>query len=464
MKKKLNFIVDNNNSSDALIKSKILSELGEDALNQETVIFGADLKIGQTKRSNFDIFYITRDYKYYLNGERGDPINDNGDIVDVSQKEAPTYFRLKAGEQTEIPLDISKTIVVLALSDELLEMVKDYYSEDTEMSFFTRNIMNYSKDAGKFILNETSKMNEQENFIISFPNKNDTYHGYINVFHIISSNDRLMPVTITVNTTDEIGEDGKKAFEFVYDGKHYKFIDGKTSKLVRSLNIESESEESESEESEFVVQTIDELQADGIESVVRYMAVGGVTLCDSENGYLPIVTYDENGIMQISKPVQPSEFPVYEYSINGIETDKTNFVGDGLVERFSISKIAGGISKEVVDLINGKIDNTNSKIDNTNTSINAISQRVEQLAVDIPNEIKNDFAPEEITNSIISNETLLASLSNAVMEKIRLAIVAKNGDEITSNLTYDEERNAYVLDYDTSLLDGTDYSIEFKIV
>ena len=124
-------------------------------------------------------------------------------------------------------------------------------------------------------------------------------------------------------------------------------------------------------------------------------------------------------------------------------------IAEKKAELFAISKVAGGISKEVVDLINEKITDINAQIE-------IVSSRVEEVANSIP-------TVSTIVNSISSNNTLISTIANAVIGKMSVDIVAANGDVITSDLIYDDTKHSYVLDYDTSLLDGTNYTIELKI-
>lgn len=85
-------------------------------------------------------------------------------------------------------------------------------------------------------------------------------------------------------------------------------------------------------------------------------------------------------------------------------------------------------------------------------NIEYVDERIAELQSSIPT-----------VNEIIEDDDNLNLIAEAVVQKIKLSLIAQNGDEIVSGLTYDETKNAYVLDYDTSLLDGTDYTIELKL-
>jgi hypothetical protein len=65
--------------------------------------------------------------------------------------------------------------------------------------------------------------------------------------------------------------------------------------------------------------------------------------------------------------------------------------------------------------------------------------------------------------SLVSNSDFITNVATSVMSMMAVNIVAQNGSAITSSLVYDDDRNAYVLDYDTSLLDGTNYTIVLKL-
>lgn len=102
---------------------------------------------------------------------------------------------------------------------------------------------------------------------------------------------------------------------------------------------------------------------------------------------------------------------------------------------FSVSKVAGGMSEDVVNLINKKITDVEKSI---------------QSASNLVLEIRNTPA-------------LLSKLASSIMGKMQVNLVASQGDTITSNLIYNDDTHSYILDYDTTLLDGTDYTIEMKL-
>ncbi len=71
---------------------------------------------------------------------------------------------------------------------------------------------------------------------------------------------------------------------------------------------------------------------------------------------------------------------------------------------------------------------------------------------------------QEVLKALTSDPSNLTSIANAVMKMIQIQLVAKNGTVITTGLTYDKTTGSYVLNYDTSKLNNTDYTINMKIV
>jgi len=111
-----------------------------------------------------------------------------------------------------------------------------------------------------------------------------------------------------------------------------------------------------------------------------------------------------------------------------------------------MKEVAGQMKQEDIDAIDEKINLIDKKL---SSSINSLSES-------IPSET-------DIKSSLLSDADFITSITSKVLQKIKVSIIALNGDEIVTNLTYNANKNAYVLDYDTSLLDGTDYTIELKI-
>ncbi len=111
-----------------------------------------------------------------------------------------------------------------------------------------------------------------------------------------------------------------------------------------------------------------------------------------------------------------------------------------------MKEVAGQMKQEDLDAIDEKISSVEKKL----------SSGISSLSESIPSET-------DIKSSLLSDADFITSITSKVLQKIQVSIIALNGDEIVTNLTYNANKNAYVLDYDTSLLDGTDYTIELKI-
>jgi len=97
-----------------------------------------------------------------------------------------------------------------------------------------------------------------------------------------------------------------------------------------------------------------------------------------------------------------------------------------------MKEVAGQMKQEDIDAIDEKIYSVDEKIDN-------------------------------LSISLLQDFDFINNVSKLVLENINVSLIAKNGDEIATGLIFDNTKNAYVLDYDTSLLDGTDYTIEMKL-
>lgn len=177
-----------------------------------------------------------------------------------------------------------------------------------------------------------------------------------------------------------------------------------------------------------------------------------------ENGY---VEGDEILDTQISSTSKKINFVIDNVGLDdaGINALLLEKVGDGYAEQvniifgsslrvaqtekglFGIKSIVGGISQGELDAINGSFEEVRASVE----------------------EVRNAFDVEEFKSSILSDTTFMDSLKQNVLNSMSVNIVAQNGQLITSALSYDDNRSAYVLDYDTSLLDGTNYTIEIAI-
>jgi len=110
-------------------------------------------------------------------------------------------------------------------------------------------------------------------------------------------------------------------------------------------------------------------------------------------------------------------------------------VGEKIADVFTIKEVAGQLKQSDLDAINNSIANVQSQIPTSS----------------------------EVANALLTDTNFTNTISTNVLNSISVNLVAANGDIITTGLTYDAVKDAYVLDYDTSLLDGTDYTIEIKL-
>jgi len=104
-----------------------------------------------------------------------------------------------------------------------------------------------------------------------------------------------------------------------------------------------------------------------------------------------------------------------------------------------MKEVAGQMKQEDIDTIDEKIDSVNERV-------TVVDEKIDNLSI-----------------SLLQDFDFINSISKLVLENINVSLIAKNGDEIATGLIFDNTKNAYVLDYDTSLLDGTDYTIEMKL-
>jgi len=123
----------------------------------------------------------------------------------------------------------------------------------------------------------------------------------------------------------------------------------------------------------------------------------------------------------------------YQDSINIIFGDELK-IGQSETGEFSIKKMVGGINaNEVISIVKN-----NFKIPSIPTV-------------------------KDLVTEILKEGSLLSSLKSSILSSLNVNIVAKDGTLITSKLVYDDAKHKYILDYDTSLLDGTDYTIELSL-
>jgi len=102
---------------------------------------------------------------------------------------------------------------------------------------------------------------------------------------------------------------------------------------------------------------------------------------------------------------------------------------------FTIKDVIGGISQE---------------------ELSAINQSILEVKNSIP-------TLDSIKTFLMNDNTFMNDIKSSVLDSLNVKLVAVNGDEIASSLVFDEANNKYVLDYDTALLDGVDYTIELSL-
>lgn len=87
----------------------------------------------------------------------------------------------------------------------------------------------------------------------------------------------------------------------------------------------------------------------------------------------------------------------------------------------------------------------------------AISEATEQRIASLESA---SLDMELIASNLLSNQSFL----NAIAQRMSVSIVGQSGIEVISSLVFNADTNSYVLNYDTSLLDGSDYTIELKVI
>ena len=162
-----------------------------------------------------------------------------------------------------------------------------------------------------------------------------------------------------------------------------------------------------------------------------------------------------------------------------IQKKKINFVVDNKELSDSViteimSQKFDGYEDEVTVILGGSLK-VAEKIDGA-FSIKEVAGRmkdedIEEIVNLIPTSDDNAEALlqmssfiDSVASAIAANSSFARSVANLVLQDISVKIVAMNGDEIASSLVFDSETNSYKLDYDTSLLDGTDYEIRLSVI
>ncbi len=118
-------------------------------------------------------------------------------------------------------------------------------------------------------------------------------------------------------------------------------------------------------------------------------------------------------------------------------------VAEKINDEFEVKEIAGRLKEADIDKIASRIPTTEETADSL-------------LQME-------DFI-FSIARTIASERSFIDNVADLILGRLNVRIVAKNGDELASSLVYDSDTNSYKLDYDTSLLDGTDYEIIINIL
>jgi hypothetical protein len=179
----------------------------------------------------------------------------------------------------------------------------------------------------------------------------------------------------------------------------------------------------------------------------KYVASGYVA-----TGYVvgDSVSYDPNTAVSTNKKINfivdnqgyddANILLLLEDKVGGSYENDVNIVfGESLkiVEKkngsFTFKEVAGGITDDELASINSEIQEA------------------------------KDLATSANVNMLTDNSFLLL-LANEVAKKLSLSLVGATGTIIESSLTFNTETSSYVFDYDTSLLDGTDYTIALKVI
>lgn len=143
----------------------------------------------------------------------------------------------------------------------------------------------------------------------------------------------------------------------------------------------------------------------------------------------------------------------YDKSITVVFTDKI-LVAQMIKGVFDISPLSGQLSTQDIQNIISQVP------DNLLKDSSFISSLVSQITSDAGflSAITSD-----VQSAITSDASIMTAIAQSVMKMIQIQIIAKNGTLITTGLTYDKTTNSYVLNYDTSKLDGTGYTINMKL-
>ena len=175
------------------------------------------------------------------------------------------------------------------------------------------------------------------------------------------------------------------------------------------------------------------------------------------DGYAQVGYVEGSGLSVIEK-TQELSFVV----------NKSN-VGINSVENF-ILKLVGTKSKLFVSINRYGIylhDVKNSNIETIEVSssaevdYNVIKNTLENDSIflsNLKNSIKDDLK-QQIVSELLNN----TQFKQEIVSSIDIKILTQTGQEIPLNLVWDANTSSYTIDYDTSNLDGTNYTINITV-
>ena len=436
MNKKLNFVVDTQSTDDAGLETVLLDSFGEGYKDSVNIIFGDELKKATYSEGasldsvgNYEnVIIFNQNSAYIINNGVSKPLVVDGSQSEVDGTEYKMVYTFSDDDGNEIT-DYSAIITTLPI-----ESYEAYFKDGGGMEEIETFTMN-----GVTLYDENSDIQA-----ISF----DKQNMFICIF-----DDSVLKINkfITTNSddanefsfmADEINYDSNKARLVIYQEEYEKLmiIDNDPSKDNPTYFYGSNPSE--------LTETTSKYDAGftkhGISAISENETFFSVTIGSevmTENKFFQI-NYIENDTTLPEDFINAFGSSYYEISSTyDIHDGDTLVSKNGIVEStkaFKVESIAGGISEEIVNLISKEIETTNVTLEEVQNSIPTANT---------------------IASEIVNTPELMQSIAGA----IAISLVASNGDEITSNMIFDTENNKYVLDYDTSLLDGTDYTIELKL-
>lgn len=404
MKKKVNFLVDNSGADEATINANLLSEIGNNYKDDINIIFGEELRIGQGGQDTS--FVPTSDAidsgicLYNFNAFDKCFVNGVEKKVDIeSRQDGNTYI---------YDITYTEDDGSIVTPSRFYASYPNEYLEDNSLNMIINGSVVLSGD-GTPISDNVYSHNKFNSFLV-LESVDDTAFFKDGMFSTLRTSSRdgkkYQWESIYLDPNSELA--GSPSVEFVYQGENYK-ADSNNNIYRKEIDGNYSLFETDFMRTRDAYNGVHLLQFSSIE-------IGTGDIRQSVR-YADVI----DGVYHISDGITP---PTYEkYSPSGkVEEIKTNF---------TIEKMIGGVkSEEVMNIVNSNLT--------------------------IP-------TATEIATSIKNDAEFIASVKSSVLSSMNISLVAQDGTAITSNLVYDEPNNKYVLDYDTSLLDGTDYTIELSL-